>query len=67
MDWANNPFSDPTLASQFPILERNLFLSGRKSRGLMVEWLKEGSGNIEKSELVANLMKKRKRDEFEMN
>ncbi|KAK0180941.1 hypothetical protein PV327_003270 [Microctonus hyperodae] len=67
MDWANNPFSDPTLASQFPILERNLFLTGRKSRGLMIEWLKDGSGNIEKSELVSNLMKKRKRDEFEMN
>ncbi|KAG8041901.1 hypothetical protein G9C98_007205 [Cotesia typhae] len=65
MDWTQNPHSNPTLASQLPMLERNLFMTGRKARLVLIEWLKQGSGNIEKSELVANLMKKRKRDEFE--
>lgn len=64
MDWTQHPFADPTLYSQFPLLERNLFTVGRKARNLLIVWLKQGSGNIEKSDLVANLMKKRNRDDL---
>ncbi|XP_015109813.1 DNA replication complex GINS protein PSF3 [Diachasma alloeum] len=65
MDWAQNPMPDPTLAGQLPVLERNLYLSGRKSRELLIAWLKQGGGNIETSETVTNLLRKRKRAEFE--
>lgn len=65
MDWAQNPVADPTIGSQLPILERNLYLTGRKARLLLTGWLKEGVGSIETSEVVANYMKKRKRAEFE--
>ncbi|XP_034944077.1 DNA replication complex GINS protein PSF3 [Chelonus insularis] len=65
VDWAQNPYSDVTLFNQLPFLEKNLFSIGRKARNTLIDWLKEGSGNIEKSELVANFMKKRKREEFE--
>ncbi|KAF7996266.1 hypothetical protein HCN44_001898 [Aphidius gifuensis] len=67
MDWAQNPVSDPTLGSQLPILERNLFTAGRKARVQLISWLKEGVGSIETSEVVASFMKKRKRAEFEAN
>lgn len=65
MDWAQNPMPDPTLAGQLPMLERNLYLSGRKSRELLIAWLKLGGGNIETSQTVTNLLRKRKRDQFE--
>ncbi|XP_046752353.1 DNA replication complex GINS protein PSF3 [Diprion similis] len=64
MDWAQNTGTDPTVGLQLPILERKLFLTGRKSRCLLISWLKEGGGNIETSEMVAN-HKKRKRAELE--
>ena len=64
MDWAQNPVSDPTLGSQLPLMERQLFLTGRKARAQLIEWLKQGGGNIETSEVVSSLMKKRKRIEF---
>lgn len=67
MDWAQNPVSDPTLGSQLPVLERNLFTAGRKARVQLISWLKEGVGSIETSEVVASFMKKRKRAEFEAN
>ncbi|XP_057341402.1 DNA replication complex GINS protein PSF3 [Microplitis mediator] len=65
MDSTENPYAKPTLDTPLPMLEHNLLLAGRKARTVLIEWLKQGSGNIEKSEMVANLMKKRKRNEFE--
>lgn len=64
MDWAQNTGKDPTIGLQLPILERNVFLTGRKSRCLLTDWLKQGCGDIETSEVVAN-HKKRKRAELE--
>lgn len=66
MDWAQNPISDPTLGSQLPRLERDLFLAGRKAKVQLNEWLKRGTGNIETSEVAANL-RKRKRTDYELD
>ncbi|XP_076236861.1 DNA replication complex GINS protein PSF3 [Calliopsis andreniformis] len=64
MDWAQNPISDPTLGNQLPRLERDLFLSGRKAKVRLLEWLKMGTNSILPSEITANL-KKRKRSDYE--
>lgn len=65
MDWAQNPISDPTLESQLPRLERDLFLSGRKAKVQLLEWLKKGTNSILPSEITTNL-KKRKRSDYEL-
>lgn len=65
MDWAQNPVSDPTLGSQLPRLERDLFLYGRKAKLRLLEWLKMGTNSILPSEITANL-KKRKRSDYEL-
>lgn len=59
MDWADNPVVDLNVGSHLPVLEKGLFLVGRKARVLLIQWLEKGGGNIETSELVANLLKKR--------
>ncbi|XP_066594338.1 DNA replication complex GINS protein PSF3 [Prorops nasuta] len=66
MDWAQNPISDPTLCTQLPRMERLLFLSGKKSKIQLNDWLKWGVGSIESSETAVNL-KKRKRTDCELN
>ncbi|XP_012253168.1 DNA replication complex GINS protein PSF3 [Athalia rosae] len=66
MDWAQNTGTDPTVGSQLPVLEKSIFTAGRKSRCILISWLKEGGGNIETSDMVVN-HKKRKRTEFETN
>lgn len=66
MDWAQNPISDLTLGSQFSRLEKDLFLISRKAKVQLNEWLKNGTGIIETSEVAVNL-KKRKRTEYELN
>ncbi|CAL7941990.1 unnamed protein product [Xylocopa violacea] len=66
MDWAQNPISDPTLVSQLPRLERDLFLSGRKAKLKLLEWLKLGTNSILPSEISTNL-KKRKRIHCELD
>ncbi|KOC64296.1 DNA replication complex GINS protein PSF3 [Habropoda laboriosa] len=66
MDWAQNPISDPTLGNQLPRLERDLFLSGRKAKVRLLEWLKMGTNSILPSEITANL-KKRKRANYELD
>ncbi|XP_017875984.1 DNA replication complex GINS protein PSF3 [Ceratina calcarata] len=60
MDWAQNPVSDVSLGQELPRLERDLFLSGRRAKIRLLEWLKMGTGNILPSEISTNL-KKRKR------
>ncbi|XP_053995922.1 DNA replication complex GINS protein PSF3 isoform X1 [Hylaeus anthracinus] len=65
MDWAQNPISDPTLETQLPRLERDLFLHGRKAKVRLLEWLKMGTNSILPSEITANL-KKRKRSDYEL-
>ncbi|XP_034190489.1 DNA replication complex GINS protein PSF3 [Osmia lignaria lignaria] len=66
MDWAQNPISDPTLGKQLPRLERELFLSGRKAKVRLSEWLQKGTNSILPSEVTANL-KKRKRTNYELD
>ncbi|XP_077281770.1 DNA replication complex GINS protein PSF3 [Temnothorax americanus] len=66
MDWAQNPVSDPTLNSLLPRLERDLFLTGRKAKLRLNEWLREGSSVIETSQSAVNL-KKRKRTDYELD
>lgn len=65
MDRAQNPVSDPTLNNLLPRLERDLFLSGRKAKLQLNEWLKKGSNVIESSQSAVNL-KKRKRTDYEL-
>ncbi|XP_015610187.1 DNA replication complex GINS protein PSF3 [Cephus cinctus] len=63
MDWAQNQDTNPMIASQLPMLERTIFLSGRKSKEQLVYWFKIGGGGIKTTELIAN-HKKRKRSTF---
>ncbi|XP_011689884.1 PREDICTED: DNA replication complex GINS protein PSF3 [Wasmannia auropunctata] len=66
MDWAQNPISDPMLNSLLPRLERDLFLTGRKAKLQLNEWLRKGSCVIETSQSAVNL-KKRKRMDYELD
>ncbi|KAL0107810.1 hypothetical protein PUN28_014826 [Cardiocondyla obscurior] len=66
MDWAQNPVSDPMLNNLLPRLERDLFLTGRKAKLQLNEWLKKGSSVIETSQSAVNL-KKRKRTDYELD
>ncbi|KAG5311055.1 PSF3 protein, partial [Acromyrmex insinuator] len=66
MDWAQNPVSDPMLNSLLPRLERDLFLTGRKAKVQLNEWLRKGSCIIETSQSAVNL-KKRKRTDYELD
>ncbi|KAG5323810.1 PSF3 protein, partial [Acromyrmex charruanus] len=66
MDWAQNPVSDPMLNSLLPRLERHLFLTGRKAKVQLNEWLRKGSCIIETSQSAVNL-KKRKRTDYELD
>ncbi|KYM92815.1 DNA replication complex GINS protein PSF3 [Atta colombica] len=66
MDWAQNPVSDPMLNSLLPRLERDLFLTGRKAKMQLNEWLRKGSCIIETSQSAVNL-KKRKRTDYELD
>lgn len=66
MDWAQNPVSDPMLNNLLPRLERDLFLTGRKAKLQLNEWLRKGSSVIETSQTAMNLMK-RKRTDYELN
>ena len=50
--------------SRLPVLERELYLAGKKANMKLNDWLKKGVGKIETSEVVVN-MKKRKRTDFE--
>ncbi|KYN37136.1 DNA replication complex GINS protein PSF3 [Trachymyrmex septentrionalis] len=66
MDWAQNPVSDPMLNSLLPRLERDLFVTGRKAKVQLNEWLRKGSCTIETSQSAVNL-KKRKRTDYELD
>ncbi|KAL6255758.1 hypothetical protein P5V15_013001 [Pogonomyrmex californicus] len=66
MDWAQNPVSDPMLNSLLPRLERDLFLTGRKAKEQLNEWLRKGSSIIKTSQSAVNL-KKRKRTDYELD
>jgi len=66
MDWAQNPVSDPMLNGLLPRLERDLFLTGRKAKLQLNEWLRKGSCVIETSQSAVNL-KKRKRTDCELD
>ncbi|KYQ46605.1 DNA replication complex GINS protein PSF3 [Trachymyrmex zeteki] len=66
MDWAQNPVSDPMQNSLLPRLERDLFLTGRKAKLQLNEWLRKGSCIIETSQSAVNL-KKRKRMDYELD
>lgn len=66
MDWAQNPVSDPMLNNLLPRLEKELFLTGRKAKLQLNEWLKKGSSVIETSQSAVNL-KKRKRTDYELD
>ncbi|KYN22154.1 PREDICTED: DNA replication complex GINS protein PSF3 [Trachymyrmex cornetzi] len=66
MDWAQNPVSDPMLISLLPRLEKELFLTGRKAKMQLNEWLRKGSCIIESSQSAVNL-KKRKRTDYELD
>ncbi|XP_012272189.1 DNA replication complex GINS protein PSF3 [Orussus abietinus] len=66
MDWAQNPGTDLTIGNRMPILERNLFLTGRKARMQLIEWLEKGGGNIKTAEMVV-IHKKRKRGGISSN
>lgn len=65
-DWAQNPVAKSSHESRLPVLERELYLAGKKANMKLNHWLEKGVGKIETSEVVAN-MKKRKRTDFEAN
>ena len=66
MDLAQNPVAKSSHESRLPVLERELYLAGKKAKIQLNNWLEKGVDKIETSEIVAN-MKKRKRTDFEIN